>query len=464
MKKILLANIGNRNLNLDGKPLFQHFKPKENTVKAFSRDLLHNFEDVRDRLSVVIIDTLISKESDDLEEVILYGSDQNDEAVNDQDTIYVALILQKLLQEQYPESRFTVKPLEGISVVDNDALLKFYREELIKISTQSSELEFIVCDAGGTAQQKSALKIMAEFVLTSKKYRTYYQNIKSNTLELVEQVEYRKVITQEQVAVLVGQGEYSAALTLYTLTSPHDSLVRLLKLGAFRKEMLHESAISCINGSLMQLDPWVEGFKKRITNHEKESIWDELLGKKFLFALRERLDWTCYAFQLGNVTAAVLGFQVFTEYLVNVLLECRFPKFKNASEDKRVGSLLVRHIRENEPQLDDFFKSPIDRVSLPVLIKFCQTFAEEEVAELLADLERYNSLLNKINKINSMGIDELRNRIAHDGEGVTHEKLQRIAPNFNDQLRRFRRLLAMPSENGYNLLNEIIIRQLRYVV
>lgn len=461
MKKILLANIGNRNLNLDGKPLFQHSDFKGNTVKKFSFQLLNDFEISKNRLSIQIIEELIAQEKQNLQEVILYGSDQQDEAVNDQDTIFVAKILQKILCEKYDDVLFTVRPLKDISVVDNNALLRFYQIELTELSSQFLDAEFIVCDAGGTAQQKSALKIMAEFVLTSQKYRTFYQNIKTNVLEQVEQVEYRRVITQEQITVLVKQGEYNAALSLHQLSSANEHLGRLLQLAAYRREMLTENARQCISLELMQIDPWIIDFKKKKINHAQDSFLDTLF-KGHLFAIRERLDWVCYAYQLNNLTVAVLGFQVFMEFFVNALLECELPQFKKASEDRRVGNLLVAYIQQHTPQIETFFGSQIDRVSLPILIKFCQTIAKQkELLELLNELEKCHSWLNKINNINFTGLDELRNRIAHDGQGVTPEKLNKAVEDFPGLLQKARKVLFMPPETAYVSLNALIIKFLR---
>lgn len=459
MKKILLANIGNRNLNFQNKPLAVHFAKEENTVKAFSEMLLDKLDEVKNELSVQILPELLEQNHADLAKVILYGSDQKDASVNDQDTIFVASILERLLADKYPEIQFETRAFHE-SVVDNNALLIYYRNQLLEIKREFPKADFIICDAGGTAQQKSSLKIMAEFVLTSTRYETFYQNIKTHKLEKVKQVEYRRVITQEQVTALVNRGEYAAALTLYRSSETDDQVVRLLQLGAYRKEMLTKDALSQVNGALRELSPWVKEFKAKIPNVQ-ESKLDQLYQPRDLFPIRERLEWACYAYELGNLTASVLGFQVFSEYLVSSLVEIEFPEFGNANKIKKVGEKLIEYIRENEPEVDVFFPGGIKAITLPVLIKFAQTFAGGSIRNALREIENSNSYLNQINRIQYGGLDELRNRIAHDGEGITPERLSRAVYNFPELLKNMRVHLALSPENGYQPLNQIIVSLLR---
>lgn len=460
MKKILLANIGNRNLYLSGIPLINHINTKEKTIKQFSQEILANIGVFEERLSIQIIQELLSQEAQDLGCVLLYGSDQADAVVNDQDTIYVANILKHLLQPLYPSTHFIVKPIENVSVVDNDGLLNFYRTELLQLLSMYPEAEFIICDAGGTAQQKSALKIMAEFILTSSKYRAYYQNVKTNHLEEVAQVEYRRIITDEQVSVLVNHGEYAAALALYESQASDSNLVRLLKLGSLRREMLTEDALKQVTGELISLSDWVKNFKCRKLNHLPSDL-DDVFKVKTLFSIRERLDWVCFAYELKNYTAATLGFQVFTEFLVNTLLENQYPEFSQASENKKVGQRLLEFTAEKYPEIEIFFETKITSVSVPFLIKFCQCFTIGSIYELLKQLEKCNSWFNKLSGEKYSGLDKLRNDIAHDGEGVTLQKLQKAAPDFEVLLAMSRKILSMPPKHGYTELNELINNCLR---
>ena len=55
----------------------------------------------------------------------------------------------------------------------------------------------------------------------------------------------------------------------------------------------------------------------------------------------------------------------------------------------------------------------------------------------------------------------MRNDIAHDGEGVTLQKLQRAAPDFEVLLAMSRKILSMPPKHGYTELNELINNCLR---
>ena len=57
-----------------------------------------------------------------------------------------------------------------------------------------------------------------------------------------------------------------------------------------------------------------------------------------------------------NYTAATLGFQVFTEFLLNTLLENQYPVFSQASENKTVGQRLLEFAAEKYPEIEIFFR------------------------------------------------------------------------------------------------------------
>ena len=215
MKKILLANIGNRNLKHKGETYFH--KTHGGTFKEWTFNLLNNYKTVVTDLAINILNDLLEVQKEHLSEVILFASNQIEEQKQDQDTIYEGEILKRLIESQYGLS---VRVIEvNCKVTDNDLLLRFYRNQLFELKNQyNGDLEIVICDAGGTAQQKSALKITTEFMLEIDRFEVWYVNPDSH-LEAVKQQEYRRIIDEIQVSSLVQNGQFEGALSLYSQMS-----------------------------------------------------------------------------------------------------------------------------------------------------------------------------------------------------------------------------------------------------
>jgi len=473
---ILLANIGNRNLSLEGKDLAAS-KDKGFTIRSFTQHIFQNLPAYKNRLSINIISGLLQELQGELSKVVLYGSNQQDPKVSDQDTLYVAAIMKELLDEQFPDINFEVRLLDGISVVDNDRLLAFYRSELVKLLYEHPQNRFVICDAGGTAQQKAALKIIAEFLLPKGQYSVYYQNGKTHQLEIVENVEYQRVITQEQMAVLITRSEYRAALDLLEhIGGDEESLDifrRFLTFLACRKEMLIHDAKSVVSGKLCQLDS-PEDLRSSVFNRYNQQVlypepeFELQLSKalnKHFFESQERLEWATHCYDQNRKTEAVLSFQNFVEIFLGLLLEAVLPDFANAASDPGQGKKLITYIEERFPAIITQFENRITNISLPVLICTLKELMKESnarrVLELLTILENTHSYFVFLNGGAYSGLDKLRNKIAHEGEGVNDEKLIQAYPDFGGLLKTVRQHMNMPLTNTYNHLNELLIRKLR---
>lgn len=473
---ILIANIGNRNLYLDGKELAKSFGQNDR-LKSFSQQILQNLPEYKSRLSVNIISGLLQELQSELSKVILYGSNQLDPEVSDQDTLHVAAIMKELLDEQYPHIDFEVRLLNGISVVDNDGLLAFYRSELVKLLNEHPQNRFVICDAGGTAQQKAALKIMAEFLLPKERYRVYYQNVKTHKLEIVQNVEYQRVITQEQMAVLIDRSEYRAALDLLELIGGEeeslDTFRRFLTFLACRKEMLIHDAKSVVKGMLCELDSPDDPRNSTFNRYKQQVLYPEpefdlQLNKslnKHFFESQERLEWASHCYDQNRKTEAVLAFQNFVETFLGLLLEAVLPEFRNAASDPGTGRRLISFIGEKFPVIIEQFENRVTTVSLPVLICTLKEIMKERnaspVLNLLAELENTHSYFIPLAGSRYLGLDKLRNKIAHEGEGVNDQKLAEACPDFGGLLKKVRQQLNMPETNTYRQLNELLIRKLR---
>lgn len=176
IKKILISNTGNRNLKVNGDFITKIFNANdENYFREQTYSIWQQIQnnEFQGELKPVIINEVIELEKDNLEKVILISSDMPNTLRNDQDTIYAGKILCHILKKQYPEIEFINYPVNK-SVFIYDELFTFYRSFLLKLKHENPDSKIIYCDAGGTSQQKFALKISLEFLFKPDKFTVYY--------------------------------------------------------------------------------------------------------------------------------------------------------------------------------------------------------------------------------------------------------------------------------------------------
>ncbi|MCZ2101498.1 MAG: hypothetical protein LC107_08185 [Chitinophagales bacterium] len=217
--KILLTNLGNRNITFQGKTYnewdisnqnHKHFVNFANWTKKLNDD----FEKEKAFLDINIINPIINQK-ENYDYIVLYYTDQSDyETRTDQDTIHEAAIIKRILIDRYEyiEDRIITIAVKS-KVIDNGGLLKFYRSELTRIKKKYDAPFITICDAGGTAQQKMALKVIAEYVFDASQYEILYVE-KNSLITDVNVNEYRKVINSEQAISLIKHGEFGAAAEL----------------------------------------------------------------------------------------------------------------------------------------------------------------------------------------------------------------------------------------------------------
>lgn len=165
---ILLANIGNSDLGIGEDSIFS---PKNSSFTG------NVYEESKKRwelgdyqsLDLPILEPTIRKikESFDLQEIILFGTEQP--TYNKQDTIYVALIAKKIICERYNFDEEKVK----VSIIYNNPtdykkILRFYQQEAKKV--QNTVDQIFVSTTGGTPQTNLSLMLQM--------YRKFGENVK----------------------------------------------------------------------------------------------------------------------------------------------------------------------------------------------------------------------------------------------------------------------------------------------
>ena len=457
MKKIILANIGNRNLTYQGKPLLpdHRFPEIQMSFRERTLDLLNRFDTIQSELNEQILSVLLDDITpENVEKVVLFASNnQIDGDRNDQDTIHEAHILQRLFAERLG---LTVDVVEYTrNVTHNDELLRFYRDELRRY--QTSNFPLIICDAGGTAQQKSALKIAAEYLLNPSHFSVRYV-LPSGKLTTVDQVEYRRIIDEEQVAALVQYGQYAAALTIYNQSiSPNKNALQLLKFLAKRSDLFYGDAQQEITPDLKIQSDFFADFKGGRPIGDI-GPFKEALSPKSFFALCERLEIAHYRYSLGDWSRSILGLSIFLESLVNAVIN-RISPFKLEEAYFSNATMLLTEVKEGDhDDIRSFFPSEL-KMGLPLHLKYAGKMTTGLVNSLLKIFESLNSWTNGSG--GKRGMDCLRNDIAHKGRSVKEIDLQKQTPEISQVFKLARQLLGFPSENTYTTLNQLFLELLR---
>lgn len=475
MKKILVTNIGNRNITYKGdvySELYKREKVEKLTFREWSKVLLDNFESEKDNLKISILDVLLEERKEEISKIYIFYSDHPKDKKHDQDTLYEAEIIKKLLQRDfgYHEKQIELKKVTVI-VIDNEKLLRYYRNSLRAMKKYNDNPFFLICDAGGTPQQKSSLKIIAEFLLDEDKYEVQYVSF-GGELSLVPQTEYRKIINQEQAIRLIHLGEYTAAAEMLDYIGVelfHQQRDKTRKIFAhiyFRficNERLRDANLVGLNMDLSILN-----------YHNNASITNNIeINKYFNNNDLLRIVNHCYKaifyFGIKSYSYSILSFAQFYEALFNKYIEKTFDR-------KDYGTLNS----QNESQKYNFInwvkkecKTEINvcnkrynsfRIDMKNLATQCIVMKKSEVSSLSNMAKRISPfILRTDDAINSNGghITSLRNKIAHEGRYITESEIKNGFSYYPSLLNEIKNILKLKFENLFLELNNILEQKLR---
>ncbi|RIV25586.1 hypothetical protein DYU11_09870 [Fibrisoma montanum] len=455
-KKIILANIGNRNLTYKGKTLIPDTRPTEppSSFREQTKALLDEYDTVREDLNEQILTVLLNDIGvEQIDYVVLFASDNQIAGDrNDQDTIHEAAILKRLLADRM-NLVAEVVPYTG-NVTHNDDLLRFYRDALRPY--QQTEHDLVVCDAGGTAQQKSALKIGAEYLLPPDRYTVRYV-LPSGRVTPVEQVEYRRIIDEEQVAALVEHGQYAGAMAIYSAINRRDEIVeRLIRFADLRVKSLWADARKELSASVMALLPFLKQFGsgKPSGNYAQ---FAPFFKEQAFFLLCERFEIAQNAWRLRDYSGAVLNFQIFQETFLNTFITS-FGAYDLVGNYYNACTKLIEDLTNDQSPIVGLFGGSLKQ-GVPLTIRYAQSLAHNAAAiqRLFNWFEQSNAVLNGTRK----GTDSLRNNIAHNGKGVDEKLLLSVFPAFDQMLIDIQYTLGIPSASSFVIVDKLITNRLR---
>jgi len=474
---ILLANIGNRNLKLkaDARDMADIAKEKKLSFRAYTQQLWHELQagkrSVEDFDIAIIPEMLLRHHAGECKAIHLFYSDQlPDVPQNGQDTVYSSQIIGKVLEAS---GYSVILNKIDFSVVDYERLMKYYRRHLIKLLEDVEQDKIILLDAGGTSQQKLSLKIVAEFLVPEERLEVYNGIIradKGTDIEPVPLNEYRSILSVLQAEQLIEQGLYHAALNLLgektspvlqialrTLSNQIDSIpmdgeqrnaIEQLKSGKFGKsdfKLLSDFPQSTLAYNPLIHDNLLKNCQRRLSIAEfydkKESYTDFILSA-YQF-IEEFLD-----------SCAKVVLNVENKYKnENIIIKQEFhPEWIEAAKEVSVVLDNYDKLLKNEG------KQGV-KLSVYTLSELCCQANDEVLKGIATGIRRFIYFQSIDEK--KAGISQLRNKMVHDGTGVTKEIIGKNLPGFIDTFRTWPALLGLPEENYFIRANKLLKEELR---
>ena len=235
LKKVILANVGTRNLLHKRPPCLLANELGGASFRAFTKELLDDPHILKE-WKVNILNSIVEQFYDEeLEHIYLFTSNQINEktVVQERDTLYAGHLVSRILQREYPLHKDKITPIEltGVKITSPDELIPTYVKHIQELSElhdlQSGNVKLIVSDSGGTPQQKSSLRLVVDFYLEKDQYELWQVNEErdldgnlilgeiSKPREL-KQKAYFRLIAERQVLLLVSEGNYEGALRIWT--------------------------------------------------------------------------------------------------------------------------------------------------------------------------------------------------------------------------------------------------------
>jgi uncharacterized protein YutE (UPF0331/DUF86 family) len=478
MKNILLANLGNRNLKFNNK-LYVDIPGSESGLTLFDEKL--TFKDLTMKiwnlwktdsmpaikLEINILETFLKSDKYQFDKIYLVGSNQIEEKKQDQDTYWEALIIKKIIEEDYNIPSEVIECQK--KVTDNNQLLVFFRDVLNSLHKKHPEDKFIICDAGGTAQQKSSLKIASEFLFNKEKFEVLYKPFDKDELTVIDHYEYRKIITAGQIISLIQNGNYAAARALLPETDDPaiQDLGCLLKFGEYRLDFLYKEVSNIGRNSFSKkyVPEIIADYKchKLFCSLDYENIFgnNHKISQEFAFKTTELFKIAKFYLSIGNLSDFILALAIFIEQFFNSVVSAHTGidiTVSNQPNRNKVLNLIKKDFPNllDDPQLAskmDIAKAT--NLTLPVTIALSKQIGKKLNHQ--TDIELID-ILSKLNK-NFMNciipVDDLRNDIAHRGEGVKPKEIEAL---LNENIiEKIDTLLGTQNYNPFDLLNQLII-------
>jgi hypothetical protein len=446
MKKILITNIGNRNILYKNQII-------ENTVfRVETERIWQNFDSEKQLITIQIIPNHIDSET---EKIILVSTSQENPAYNFQDTLFEGKILKLLLETSY-NIPVMIENFEG-NPTDENQIFPFYSQLLHKLIHEKKDIQVVFNDAGGTPQMKLAAKELLAYYLLNEQYKIVYSDQNDEKRE-IQRLFKNKYLLLKIAQNFVNEFNYHAAFKIIEQIDSGAGITDNLKIQVWLAskrinfELKEIELVLQKNNSLNR--PQRKLYEPVITkNAPKNSIGFEPFNSHSRLSIFEIASICQLYFHSLNYTLGIATYYRFCEEF--------FQRYaRNASRyDLTRGGERSRFLDENNDELAralnelipgrEFYKT----YGLPALMLFAWINGSDEIKKITALFMQTISLFRQ-NQFE--GIDLLRNQcfLAHKNNSVTEEMIQRIEPEFLSRLLpAIFEAVHMPAENIYISIN-----------
>ena len=461
--KTLFSNIGNRNITYKGFYIDDYLK-KENinkklNFKTYTKKLLDSYEQEEDYIKPLIINTLIDKVKNEIDEVIIFSSDQKNIIRTDQDTFYAGEILANLLKKIYPEISFRNIVLK-CSVVEHNQLIRTFRSKYREFKNEKPAKQIIYCDAGGTSQQKFASKIILEYLFNAEDLKVYYvsqEKTGKSTITDGDPHEYRKIIDKEHIFTAIKTFSYKAALSILggsNLKQQNTVQYKLIDFARMRSDLMYDDARNKAKDLSYTNDCKNLKF---ITDYSNSTplgnykLFNEFINKSDFFIITEILSIAQRNVIYENYSFAVLNFYRFQElYLYSIIKKLGYDLSDNFDNDK---NRLNKEARKKFKNVYEKYHGNKFMAGLPLYILVGENLNNKLNRKIIDVFKKTNSQLNDYSGT-VWGIDYLRNQFAHKGKTVLKETL--ITQPYYKELTGLFDIFGLPETNIYETMNSSI--------
>ncbi|MCS6905141.1 MAG: hypothetical protein NZ576_07135 [Bacteroidia bacterium] len=387
-------------------------------------------------LSVNILPSLLEEIKDELEKVILIATLQ--EPIHSQDSYFAAMIIQEILQNNYPDINFEVFPLRK-PVIDNQGLISFYVNFLKPF--QGTSKKIIITDAGGSTQQRIALKLAAEYVLSTEQLEVYSIAAKGTKpkIEKLPSLEYRNILEKETIKLLLIRAEIKSAWIILKNIDPKHPATDFLLFLYYRTQLDFEKAQKIAvekKEKIAIFYPFIQNYIYQIPEGNYADF-SNLLTEQNFFILYQIASTLQYYYLNQEYTQAVaLWYLLILKYPSFIIKKT----FNYDSQDPRDQEKIKKAIQNSRVRLT---------CSLPLLLNLhlCQEIEPQNLAHQ-STIRAFLETLSSNDRSYKAHLLEVHQQI-QNGKVLHYEELTKEVHFFEKSINTIFRLWGLPSPNFY---------------
>lgn len=437
MEKILISNIGNRNL------LFKNESISIKEFKTLTQVYWNEYAKYINDFSLQIIQNHINK---DIKQIYLIVTNQHDEKFNYQDTIYEGFIIKKIIEEKY---QITVQLIEfNDNPSDENTLFEKLEIELKKVFIAHPNHYFIFNDAGGTTQMKYVCKELLEYYVPHC-YQIVYSN-KDDEKKVINRIFGSKYTLLKTAYSFVEQYQYHEALKIVEqipLEAKTPFTIQWwLKYADARKNFNREQVKNDI-----KLNDFPFKKNQLIQQYAKAELPDNIIPflelKKDKRADIFEIASLCQLyFSLKEYSLGVLTYYRLVEEIVSAFISTKKISTDKLSVREELAKNTCAQYKSKYPFLEPQWGLP-----LQIIIGL-----EESEPTMKKIFETIKQTIANLNGQKEKGLNILRNHcyLVHRMQAITEDKINDHCPGFLETtLPNFFSQLNMPQVNIYDQIN-----------